>query len=97
MQPEQLQNMNLAQLVEVCLTDPAHIATNLSTLAQKYASRPLYKNTPDNCEHKRENEIRTGMQCRDCGRIRQAETDFERRLVSRLTARKSGYGKWQMR
>lgn len=64
-------------------------------LAEKYAPKPFIPKP--NCEHKNEYATRGGMMCRDCHKTREAVTDFEKRLVSKLTPRANGYVNYGMR
>ena len=67
-------------------------------IVKKYAPVPLaYKNTPDNCTHRRAygNRHQSKMVCPECGFTCDPQNDFEKRLCAPHSS--SGYVNWRLR
>ena len=76
-------------VLDVTAPKPEQTYQEFQTIAAKYAPKPF---TPKaNCQHEKEYATINGMFCRDCHQTREAVTDFEKRLVSKLTPRNNGY------
>lgn len=79
----------------VSLPSAEQTLEEFETLAAKHAPRSFI--SPPDCQHKKEYAVLKGIQCRNCHRTREAANDFERRLISKLTPRNSGYVNYGMR
>jgi hypothetical protein len=66
-------------------------------IAEKYAPKKRVLLPENDCDHKREHAVIGGMRCGQCGRRREPQNDFEKRLVSKLTPRDSGYVNYHLR
>jgi hypothetical protein len=60
-------------------------------IVERHAPKPMKLTPKAECDHKREHAVIGGMQCPSCKRRREPANDFEKRLISRLTPRGSGY------
>jgi hypothetical protein len=66
-------------------------------IAEKYAPKKRVLLSENDCDHKGEHAVIGGMRCPACGRRREPQNDFEKRLVSKLTPRDSGYVNYHLR
>lgn len=81
------QEQELNKLTNPEPSESLHIFEAHNTMITKR----IYKISPFVCAHQKESAERAGMRCRGCGRIRNAESDFETRLVQRYNPRGDGY------